>query len=237
MARFDQGFLEEMKDMLNVELLGVVSVTKSDSRELKKYANALLPGARSVVVLGKEIYREMVALLGPSKEVGEAYAGDLFVTHTDYINGRLTNAIHGLARIFKEKGYRTLPMPTVGPTDQRFLKALFSYKDAAELAGLGSVGRHTMLITPEYGPRVKLACLLTEAPLESTPRVQKNYCIKCNACIKACPSQALQIPKKGQAYAMNPYACRTYRVAGLTCSICVKACDESLSKRGSSVTE
>lgn len=230
MARLDRSFLEEMKNMLEVELLGVVSVNQSGSRELKRYANALLPGTRSVAVLGKEIYQETVALLGSSKEVGQAYAGDLFITHTDYINGRLTNAVHRLARILREKGYRTLPMPAVSPTDQRFLKALFSFKDAAELAGLGTVGRHTMLVTPEYGPRVKLACLLTDAPLEPSPRVKKKYCIKCNACIKACPSQALQIPKRGRAYAMNPYACRTYRVAGLTCSVCMKACDESLNK-------
>ena len=231
MAKFDRDFQEEMKKTLNVELFGVVSVGKSGSKELKRRANALLPGARSVVVLGKEIYQEMVTLLGPSKEVGEAYAGDFFVTHTEYINGRLTNAIHGLAGILREKGYRTLPMPTVAPTDQRFLRAVFSYKDAAELAGLGTTGRHSMLITPEFGARIKMTCLLTEATLEPTPKSRKNYCIKCNACIKACPSKALQVPKKGQAYAMNPYACRTYRIAGLTCSVCMKACDESQSNR------
>ena len=231
MAKFDRDFLEEMKRMFNIELLGVASVTKSGSKELKKYANALLPGARSVVVLGKEIFQEMVALLGTSKEVGEAFSGDYFLTHTEYINGRLTNAVHGMAGFLRDQGYRTLPMPTVAPTDQRFLKAIFSYKHAAELAGLGTVGRHTMLITPEFGSRVKFTCLLTEATLEPTPKSRKNYCIKCNACIKACPSKALQVPKKGQAYAMNPYACRTYRVAGLTCSVCMKACDESQSKR------
>jgi len=90
-----------------------------------------------------------------------------------------------------------------------------------------------MLITPEFGARIKMTCLLTEAALEPTKKSRRNYCIKCNACIKACPSKALQVPQKGHAYAMNPYACRTYRVAGLTCSVCMKACDESLSKQGS----
>jgi epoxyqueuosine reductase QueG len=231
MAKFDHSFLEEMKSMLNVELIGVASVTKSGSKDLKKYTNALLPGTKSVVVLGKEIFQEMVALLGTTKEVGEAFAGDYFLTHTEYINGRLTNAVHGMAGLLRDKGYRSLPMPTVAPTDQRFLKAVFSYKDAAELAGLGTVGRHTMLITPEFGPRIKLTCLLTEAVIEPTPKSRKNYCINCNACIEACPSKALQKPKKGQAYSMNPYACRTYRVAGLNCSVCMKVCDETLSKQ------
>lgn len=231
MAKFDHNFLEEMRSMFNVDLIGVASVTKSGSKDLKKYANALLPGAKSVVVLCKEIFQEMVALLGTNKEVGEAFSGDYFITHTEYINGRLTNAVHGIAGLLKDQGYRSLPMPTVAPTDQRFLRAVFSYKDAAELAGLGSVGRHTMLITPEFGSRIKMTCLLTEAVIEPTPKSRKDYCLKCNACIKACPSKALQMPKKGQAYAMNPYACRTYRIAGLNCSVCMKACDERQSKK------
>ena len=81
-----------------------------------------------------------------------------------------------------------------------------------------------MLITPQYGPRVRLACLLTEIPLEAAPVVQKYYCINCDACIRACPSKALQIPEKGKAYSMNPFACRAYRGTGLTCTVCMKAC-------------
>lgn len=231
MAKFDHNFLDEMKSMFNVDIIGVASVTKSGSKDLKKNANALLPGAKSVVVLCKEIFGEMVALLDTNKEVGEAFPGDYFTTHTEYINGKLTNAVHGIAGLLRDQGYRSLPMPTIAPTDQRFLKSVFSYKDAAELAGLGSVGRHTMLITPEFGSRIKMTCLLTEANIEPTPKPRKDYCINCNACIKACPSKALQMPKKGQAYAMNPYACRTYRVTGLNCSVCMKACDESLSSQ------
>ena len=227
---FDKNFLSEMKDKLGVELLGVASIGKDSPPELKDRATALLPGAKSVVVLGKEIFKEVVALLEPSKEAGEAEAGELLGPHGDYLNGRLTRAVYDLAALFRKEGYRSLVLPAAGcPTDQRSLKAVLSYKHAAELAGLGSIGRHSLLITPEYGPRVKLACLLTEAPLESSPRSVKNYCLHCDACIRKCPAQVLQVPKRGEAYAINKFACRTYRQAGLTCSICMKVCDEVLS--------
>ena len=175
------------------------------------------------------MYKEVISLLKPSKEVGEAEFGELLGPHGEYLNGRLTKAAYDLAVLFRKEGYRTLPLPAVGgPTDQRSLTAIFSYKHAAELAGLGTIGKHSLLITPEFGPRVRLACLLTEAPLESSPIPKKEHCINCSACIEACPAQALEMPKGSQAYSINKFACRTYRQAGLTCGVCIKACDEVL---------
>ncbi|MEW6332650.1 MAG: 4Fe-4S binding protein, partial [Thermodesulfobacteriota bacterium] len=102
----------------------------------------------------------------------------------------------------------------------------FSYKDAAAAAGIGTIGRHSLLIVPGFGPRVRLACLLTEAPVEETPPASDDLCTQCNACIDLCPAQAIQEPPPGQPYAVDRLACRAYRQAGLVCSVCVKACDE-----------
>ncbi len=229
MSKFDSSFREEMRKKLDVELLGIASVERSGSRELEKRAAALLPGAKAVVVLGKEIFREVVALLGPTKEAGQGEPGEFFTAHCDYLNGRLTKAVYDLAAILRKEGYRSFPLPAAGgPIDQRFLAAPFSFKHAAELAGLGTIGRHTMLITPEFGPRQRLACLLTEAPLEPSPMSRKNDCVDCDACIRACPSRALKVPEGERPYSINAFACRSYRGAGLTCNMCMKACDEVL---------
>jgi epoxyqueuosine reductase len=226
MRSFDQHSMQEMKSKLDVDLLGVASVGKSTSKELKERATSLLPNAKSVVVLGKEIYKEVVSLLRPSKEVGEAEPGELLRAHTDYLNGRLNRAVHELASFFKQEGFRSLPLPTVSPVDERFLTSLFSFKHAAQLAGLGTIGHHSLLITPEYGPRVRLACLLTEATLEASQLTDKDYCVSCDACIRECPARAIQVPKQGEVYSINKFACRTYRQTGLNCGVCMKACDE-----------
>jgi len=228
MEEFGQDFIQEMKRTLDVELIGVAPIQASDSRELKERSGTLLPNARSVIVFGKEIYSEVVSLLKPSKEVGEAESGELLGVHTDYLSGRLNRAIHELATLFRQKGYRSLPLPAMAPSDQRFLTALLSYKHVAELAGLGTIGRHSLLITPEFGPRVRLACLLTEALLKPSQPAHREYCINCDACIRECPAQALQLPKTGEPYSINKFACRTYRQAGLTCGVCMKACDAAL---------
>jgi epoxyqueuosine reductase len=226
MTQIGQDFLQQMKKKLEVDLMGVASVETSE--ELKERASIFLPTVHSVLVLGKETYQEVVALLGPSKGAGEAEPGEVFAVHADYVGGRLSRAIHELADLFHGQGYRSVPLPAaVGfITDQRFLASLFSYKHAAELAGLGTIGRHSLLITPGFGPRIRLACLLTEAALEPSPIAHKDYCKNCDACIRVCPAQAIRTPEAGQAYAMNRFACRAYRQAGLVCSVCMKVCDQ-----------
>ena len=227
MSKFGQHFIQEMKSKLGVELIGVISIEISTSKEFKDRATSLLPGAKSVMVVGKEIYKEVVALLEPFKGAGEAERGELLGPHSDYLNGRLTKAVYDLSELFRKEGYRSLPLPAAGcPVDQRSLNALFSYKHAAQLSGLGTIGRHSLLITPQYGPRVRLACLLTEIALEPSAMEQKDYCIDCDVCIRECPAKALEVPERGEAYAMNKFACRTYRQAGLTCSVCMRVCDE-----------
>jgi epoxyqueuosine reductase QueG len=229
METFDWDFMEEMKPKLGVDVIGVASVELPTPQRLKGMADSLLPGVKSMVVLGKEMYKEVVALLQPCKEVGEAEYGDLLGPHCDYINARLNRAIYELASLLRLDGYRTLPLPAAGcPYDQRFLMAIFSFKHAAQAAGLGRIGRHSLLIAPEYGPRLRLACLLTEAPLEPTPVQNRDFCIDCDACIRECPAEALHMPGNDEAYSMNKFACQAYRRAGLTCSLCVKACDEIL---------
>ena len=229
MTKFDQSNLQAMKEKLDVELLGVVSIESSTPEELRSRATSLLPEVRSVIVVGKELYKEIIALLRPSKKAGAAEYGELLGPHADYLTGRLNKAIYDLASLFKKHGYRCLPLPAAGcPTDLRFLSAIFSYKHAGELAGLGTIGKHSLLITPEYGPRVRLACLLTEAPLEGSPRKSKNHCIQCDACIRACPANALNEPRHDEPYSLNKFACHAYRQSGFVCSLCLRICDEAL---------
>ena len=67
-------------------------------------------------------------------------------------------------------------------------------KDAAVLAGLGVMGKNNLVITPQYGPRVRLRALLLDRPLESTgPLDGFAPCDGCaGVCMQACPWEALQ---------------------------------------------
>ena len=78
---------------------------------------------------------------------------------------------------------------------------------AAVEAGLGTLGLNLMLLTPEYGPRVLLAGVMTSAPLQPDSRRTEALCrgSACGRCLLACPGDAIQHWKLDKA-ACAPYA-------------------------------
>ncbi|MFC1516624.1 epoxyqueuosine reductase [Thermodesulfobacteriota bacterium] len=66
-------------------------------------------------------------------------------------------------------------------------------KDAAVLAGLGCIGKNNMLVTPEFGPRVRLRAILTDETLSETGVIDFDPCKDCpEPCRIACPRDAFQ---------------------------------------------
>lgn len=219
------GAIEEALSQLEVDAFGIASVSDLQDKRLRDQVLALLPGARSIVALANEIFPEVLDHSRPDKLMGEASSRDMLVPHMDYLNGRLTKAAYDIAKACRGQGLKALPMPAAGtPGDQRFLTSVLSYKHSAEAAGIGTIGRHSLLVTPQFGPRVRLACILTEAKLPPTPRIQKSLCSGCNLCVEACPSKALAAPANGEVYSINKFACSTFRGGAGSCSECMKAC-------------
>jgi epoxyqueuosine reductase len=66
-------------------------------------------------------------------------------------------------------------------------------KDAAVLAGLGCIGKNNMLVTPQYGPRVRLRAMLIDTELPSEGPVEFDPCDNCLApCLTSCPQTAFK---------------------------------------------
>lgn len=65
-------------------------------------------------------------------------------------------------------------------------------KDAAVLAGLGCIGKNNMLVTRDYGPRVRLRALFLDAEIHPTGPVRFDPCADCKVyCRKVCPESAM----------------------------------------------
>ncbi len=217
--------VQEILSKLDVDMVGVARVRDLKGIELEKSALKLLPSARSIIVLGMEIYPEFLDLTSPERIMGTANLNELYRRHTESLGGRLTGAAYNIARVSRKTGLKALPLPGQGPSvDGRFLEAVISYKDAAEAAGLGQIGMSSLLVTHEYGPRVLLALCLTEASLKSTANNEPPACRYCNICVAKCPAHALDRPKNGEPYVINKFACRTYVDASGGCSECIRLC-------------
>ena len=87
----------------------------------------------------------------------------------------------------EEKNYEIKGLPYYVVQGGIFLK------DAAVLAGLGCIGKNNMLVTPEYGPRVRLRAALLNVKLPATGPSDFDPCPACDMpCRKICPQKAFQ---------------------------------------------
>ncbi|MDD1743517.1 MAG: 4Fe-4S dicluster domain-containing protein [Methanomassiliicoccales archaeon] len=106
------------------------------------------------------------------------------------INARLDAVTSKIACEIERAGFRALPVPASERMDSNRICAEFSHKMAANLAGLGWIGRSCLLITPQRGPRVRWGTVLTDAPLEASASRLKSKCGRCTKCVEVCPIHA-----------------------------------------------
>lgn len=104
-------------------------------------------------------------------------------------------------------------------------------------AGLGEIGRMGLLMTPELGPRVRLAVVTTDLPLVPSRRRTDysviDFCRVCKKCAEACPSRAISFSDRAEIsgakrWKIDSEACFTFwcRV-GTDCARCVRVCPYS----------
>ena len=95
-----------------------------------------------------------------------------------------------MSSLVQRAGFGAWPVPAAKRVDNARLYAIFSNKMAAHLAGLGWIGKSCLLVTPEAGPRVRWATVLTDAPLPVTGQPMEQRCGSCRQCVDICPVQA-----------------------------------------------
>ena len=134
-----------------------------------------------------------------------------------------------LAQFIRNLGYQALPCGN---------DTALSVPLAVD-AGLGELGRNGLLVTPQFGPRVRICKVLTDLPLEPDKPIDfgvQEYCEKCKKCLENCPAGAISEDKTANALTMSNnsgvlkwpvnggrcfgFWCET----GIDCSICIKVC-------------
>jgi ferredoxin len=104
-------------------------------------------------------------------------------------------------------------------------------------AWLGEIGRMGLLMTPELGPRVRIAVVTTDLPLV-TDECERDFtvidfCVKCKKCAEACPSQAISFDDREdidgvRRWQIDQEACFTlWCKMGTDCARCVAVCPYS----------
>jgi len=108
----------------------------------------------------------------------------------DVVNQRLDLVASRLSSALQREGCSALPVPASKRVDDERICAVFSHKLGAHLAGLGWIGKSCLLVTPEMGPRVRWATVLTDASLSETGQRMDQGCGDCVECVEVCPVKA-----------------------------------------------
>ncbi len=111
-------------------------------------------------------------------------------------------------------------------------RGLLSMKHAAVAAGLGTLGKNTLLLNEKFGNLLTLGALLTDLDLPSDPRASSICLENCRLCLESCPSRALDGVRADQkkcrsyAYGTSPRGYGT-----VECNRCRTVCPMRFGKR------
>lgn len=207
---------------LGADLCGIASLDRFDAAPKGFHPLDVFPECKSVISFACRF--PVAALSCPSSAV-HTRLRDSLAAKSDAIALDLCIEL-------ERTGIHAVPIPSnesVWDAKTGRNRSVVSLKHAAQAAGLGTIGRHSLLITPDLGSMVCLGAVLTNAELEADPMLP-SVCTNCNLCVNACPVNALAQPELNQAacwdhaFGDDP---ETGRWA-ITCHKCRDACPHLL---------
>ncbi|HJX23945.1 MAG TPA: hypothetical protein VJ574_06035 [Candidatus Bathyarchaeia archaeon] len=200
-----------------MSLLGIVSARGWKAARGRRPKD-ILPDAESVVVMAMQIADKAIDEASPKERQGIRRAIDKELVRagaeiTEVLAENGFNGVTAVSPIYKTgyldivngevefnglnavpPTYRTPEPPVTSKSlssDWEYLQGSIPLKYAAQMAGLGVVGKNSLLITPQYGPRVRLAAIITNAQLTPDKPLNKDLCGKCTVCEKVCIAKAI----------------------------------------------
>lgn len=218
---------------LGMDLIGFANVERWEEDGMipsSFFPQTIWPWSKTVIVVAVQIFLPILATT-PSILYTELY---------NTANRVLDDSAYRIAGLLNRLGYRAFSITRDGYSNVSILEkkpeASFSHVVAGKYAGLGTIGLNHTLITPQFGPRIRLASVVTDAGIAPDPLLEKELCINCHLCEKKCPVHAFTSKKDRPIADMNKYLCTTNiksRAVG-PCGICTLVCPvgEDIKKYG-----
>jgi epoxyqueuosine reductase QueG len=225
------GLVDELRafsTQRGADLFGVADLAPARDT-LVAPGNALMEQLPRAVSVGMRLCDAIVDAHSPD----ETHRESLYWHH---VYGIVTPALdviaYDIARWLTARGFEAFPVPGSRPFDAEKLTAIFSHKLAAHLAGLGWISKSCLLMTEQFGPRVRLVSILTDAPLQTDPPLD-DQCGKCHVCIDTCPVDAFTGAEfratEGVEMRFDVFKCDEYRRTH-ACGLCVSSCPKGSPK-------
>ena len=186
----DASTVKERARAFGADLVGVVSADTLNrfppDPKWPQTPERISEHVRSVVVVAKRI---PVGAFRAKSSIPVQYVDMLVLRAMD-------RAAYRLAEWMEDQGHPSF-VTAAQETDWSYKKASYGRLSTRHLgieAGLGTFGLEVNILTPEFGPRVYLTGILTEAAIEADRRITEQVCIgeSCSRCLHSCPPDAVR---------------------------------------------
>ncbi|HBE02985.1 MAG TPA: hypothetical protein DC049_11005 [Spirochaetia bacterium] len=200
--------LKEFAFAQGLDLFGVANIERFKNAPRDMSPVSIFPEAKSVIVIGKRIVR------GAWRGIEE---GTYWPTYTYFGYHGMLNSyfihypMYELACLIEDYGYEAVPVypgvtaedrATVLPPVRRGASPAdvhLNIRIAGVAAGIGEIGWSKIFMTKKFGPRVRLACIITDMKIEPDPLVEPgSICDKCMQCVKGCSACAIPHRKENK---------------------------------------
>jgi epoxyqueuosine reductase QueG len=185
----EEQLLEEIENFAykeKIDVIGVGDTANWESPQKEANPNKILNGCKRVIVLGKEIPPAIFTAKLHREEYYHQVATNYYVL--------MDNLSTEIALMLTRAGYPSIPLQGQSPTIVRRGQfwGTVSLKHSAVRAGLGVMGKSTVVLNEQYGNRLRFSGLITTSPLPAAKPLERTLCPpKCNACVDVCPVNAL----------------------------------------------
>jgi epoxyqueuosine reductase QueG len=172
---------------LGADLCGIAPVERFSGAPKGFHPADICAECRAVIVFAKRLPSAVLAATGC---VPYTRANDQAVPEVDSIS------FHAALRL-EDLGLRSVVIPSDDPyehwePERMHGRGILSLRHAGWLAGLGVLGRSTLLINERYGNMIQIGALLVDEELEGDPLAAYEACLPdCDLCIDSCPQGAL----------------------------------------------
>ena len=189
------------------DLVGIAPIERFKNAPEGFRPNDYMRDATCVISIGIHVTDGVCDAWGEYSEPGKSITPYLFYGY-GLINLQMARIADLAARQLESMGHRSLTFPptwaismyrSMGLLREDYMGADFSHRHAAVAAGLGQFGWSGLVLTPDFGSRVRLNSIITNAPLAPSPMYNGNDLCqpkRCKyLCVKICPAEALSEKK------------------------------------------
>ncbi|MEN6551752.1 MAG: epoxyqueuosine reductase [Methanobacterium sp.] len=217
--------IKEIAKDIGADLCGITSPDKFNKAPKGHHPLDTYPDCKSVIVFAKRVPH------------GSIYAENCIpYTHANNIITQLVDSLGlELCGVLEDLGINTVPIPSDDPSkyweaDKQYARGILSLRHAGYFAGLGDMGKNTLLINEKYCNMIQIGAILVDIPLEIDPIANYEGCLeKCSLCIDSCPQKALDRTTVNQKLCRELSNFVTERGFNLKkCNLCRTVCPHSL---------